>query len=79
MTIKENAKDLVTMVAVPIILFGAVNGIGTLVPSKFDIFGGKYNRPCAAFRTNKVRKIALDEQNKLFRETYDAVKQAIYK
>jgi len=47
------------------VLYGLVNGIGTLVPSKYDSFGEEYNRPCAAFRTNKVRKIALEQQSEL--------------
>jgi len=78
MKIIDKTKGLGAIVAALAILFGAMNGIGTLVPSESDPFGGKYNRPCAAFRTNEVRKIALEQQSRLFRSTYEAVKEAFY-
>ncbi len=61
---KEFGKVTLTLAT----LYGFVNGIGSLVLSKYDVFGGKYNRPCAAFRTNEVRKIALNEQSKLIKK-----------
>ncbi|RMD58443.1 hypothetical protein D6825_00900 [Candidatus Woesearchaeota archaeon] len=79
MGIREKAKDLAAIIGASAILFGAANGIGTLIPNKYDPFGGVYNRPCAAFRTNNVRKIALEEQGKIFDRIYREVKDAIYK
>lgn len=77
MGIKETAKSLVAIIGISAISFGLVNGVGTLVPSKYDPFGGEYNRSCAAFRTNKVREIALKKQDGYFNSIYRAVEKAI--
>lgn len=79
MKIKEKAKSLVTILGTLTVLFGAFNGCGTIVPSKYNPFGEEYNRPCAAFRTNKVRKIALEELDKILDNIYQTVKEMIYK
>jgi len=76
-TISKKAKDLGKIVATLLVLAGITNGVGTLIPNKYDVFGGRYNRPCAAFRTNKVRKIALDEQSKYFSQVINYIKKNI--
>jgi len=77
MNLPEKAKDLASLVIASALAVGTVNGVGTLVPNEYDPFGGIYNRPCAAFCTNAVRKIALEEQEKLLHKAYEKAQDVL--
>lgn len=56
------------------VLYGFFNGAGTILPNKYNSFGGEYNRPCAAFQTNEVRRVALEKQKELFKTIQEYAK-----